>query len=282
MEMRKMPKLVSRPAHTNLVVSRLRTDGQEGTGREEQPSVSRSQASSKATATRAEGIAATLAPAIGAGEGCRILVFGRTRWGKSTFARHLINAAIESGVCGTALIHDVKYPDHAQYVGEEVSSITQIGQAVQRGSVVVLRPPCPAREAAHAAVVLSLSGERTLLLVDETRRALGGQQIWCDTKNDDGSQGPRSFEWLCLEGGGVGASLVLLVQRPRQLPGDAVDSAQVNVVFGLGGRSLAYLVSAGTVPPEASETIKALPPGAFCLFSDDESWNRQIYYSPES
>jgi hypothetical protein len=184
-------------------------------------------------------------------------------------------------VAETALIHDVKYPDHAQFSGQEVTAVTQIGSAMQAGSVVVLRPPVSAMEAAHVAKLLAEYREPTLLLVDETRRALGGSQIWCDGKNSDGSQGPKSFEWLCLEGGGLGASLVLLVQRPRQLPGDAVDSAQVHVVFGLGGRSLAYLVAAGTVPPEAAATVRALKPGAFCLFTDDEEWSGITYYSPE-
>jgi hypothetical protein len=118
-------------------------------------------------------------------------------------------------------------------------------------------------------------------LVDETRRALAGQQRWIDAGGPDGPQaGPRNLEWILLEGGGVRASLVLLVQRPRQLPGDAVDSAQVSVCFGLGGRSLSYLVDAGTVPREASDTIKRLQPGAFCLFADDEEWDGRVYYSP--
>lgn len=276
-----LSRLVSRKSDAHASVPELRPESTPGTGRAKQSGLPGPKEGRASTATRADGIAAALAPAIAAGEGARILIYGRTRWGKSTFARHLVRAAIENSVASTVLIHDVKYPDHAQYPGRELTSIRQIGAALQSESVIVLRPPCPAREAAHAAVVLSEAGERTLLLIDETRRALGGSQIWCDGKNEDGSQGPRSFEWLCLEGGGVGASLVLLVQRPRQLPGDAVDSAQVHVVFGLGGRSLAYLVSAGTVPPEAAATVRALKPGAFCLFTDDEEWSGITYYSPE-
>lgn len=279
-----MPRLVSREAATTAPLPGLRAEGTVGTGCDQfaglqGPKASR--APSGKTGSRADGIAAALAPAIASAEGCRILVYGRTRWGKSAFARHLVMAVLDSHVAETVLVHDVKYPDDAQFVGENVTAITQIGEAMQRGSVVVLRPPVSAMEAAHAARLLSECREPILLLIDETRRALGGSQIWCDGKNPDGTQGPRSFEWLCLEGGGLGASLVLLVQRPRQLPGDAVDSAQVHVVFGLGGRSLAYLVAAGTVPPEAAATVRALKPGAFCLFTDDEEWNGITYYSPE-
>ena len=221
-----LPRLASGKSNAHPTVPGLRPESPTGTGRAKLPSVPGPQEGRASTATRAEGIAAALAPAIAAGEGCRVLIYGRTRWGKSTFARHLVRAAVENAVASTVLIHDVKYPDHAQYEGRELTGITQIGAALQAESVLILRPPCPAREAAHAAVVLSESGERTMLLVDETRRALGGSQIWCDGKNEDGSQGPRSFEWLCLEGGGVGASLVLLVQRPRQLPGDASGDAR--------------------------------------------------------
>lgn len=279
-----LPRLVSRKAHTERSMSRLRTDSSEGTGCEELESVPTEKETRAALAraeTREAGIKAALAPAVAAGEGARVLVYGRTRWGKSAFARHLVKAALNSGVAGTVLIHDPKFPDHAQYEGIAVSELSFVGVAVQAGSVVVCRPPMSAADAAHASRLLSESGERTLLLCDETRRALGGSQIWCDGKNADGTPGPRSFEWICLEGGGLGASLVLLVQRPRQLPGDAVDSAQTHVVFGLGGRSLTYLVTAGTVPPEAKETIRRLPPGAFCVFGDDDDWDGRTYYSPE-
>ena len=282
--MRKMQTMVSRKTDSPAPLPGLRAESTTGTGRGELEGIQGPQASrapAGKTGTRADGIAAALAPAIASAEGCRILVYGRTRWGKSAFARHLVTAVLDSRVAETVLIHDVKYPDHAQFTGEEATAITQIGEAMQRGSVVVLRPPVSAMEAAHVARILSEYREPTLLLVDETRRALGGSQIWCDGKNPDGSQGPKSFEWLCLEGGGLGASLVLLVQRPRQLPGDAVDSAQVHVVFGLGGRSLSYLVAAGTVPPEAAATVRALKPGAFCLFTDDEEWSGITYYSPE-
>lgn len=234
------------------------------------------------TASRDAGIRAILAPAIASGEGCRVLLYGRTRYGKSTFARHLVDAALDARVADTALIHDVKYPDKQQYEGQAVSSITEIGVALKGSSIVVCRPPFPAEDAATAVRLLAEAGERSLLLIDETRRALSGQQRWIDVDGPDGvGRGPKNFEWLSLEGGGVGGSVILLVQRPRQLPGDATDSAQVHVCFGVGGKSLAYLVAAGTVPSEAADTVKRLAPGAFCIFADDEDWNQQIYYSPE-
>jgi hypothetical protein len=256
--------------------------------RGEQPTLqgSETRGATVATGTRDEGIAKILAPALATGEGARILIYGRTRWGKSTFACDAIAAAVEAGVADVALIHDPKYPDRSQYPGPRgdpwpaVSDPAQLGPAIKTAPIVVLRPPFSASDAAKVARALSEVGIRALLCMDETRRALGGQQVWADAKAEDGSPGAKSFEWLSLEGGGVGASLVLLVQRPRQLPGDATDSAQVHVVFGLGGRSLSYLVDQGTVPRDAADTVRRLQPGAFVVLADDEEWDRTVYYSP--
>jgi hypothetical protein len=281
-EVRKMPKVVFRPQIKNRALSDMQRQTPSGEGRGEQSTLQRETSGSGKTGTRAEGIAACLAPAIAAKEGARIVIYGRTRWGKSCFARHLLEAARTEGVASTILISDPKYPDRPQYEGTLVHSPQGIGPALTSGAeTLVLRPGVSVAEAAAAGRLLAESGEPCLLLVDETRRALAGQQRWIDAGGPDGPQaGPKNLEWILLEGGGVRASLVLLVQRPRQLPGDAVDSAQVHVCFGLGGRSLAYLVDAGTVPKEAAETIKRLQPGAFCLFADDEEWDGKTYYSP--
>lgn len=263
---------------------RLCGDASAENERKIQPSLSREKARGEDVrqATRAAGIAICLRPAKETHEGARILVYGRTRWGKSRFAAYLAQAARAEGIAETVLISDVKYPDHAQYEGTEIRSRDSIGPALAQGrETLVLRSGVSPDDGAAACRLLAESGEPCLLLVDETRRALGGQQRWSDAAGPDGPQsGPKNFEWILLEGGGVRASLVLLVQRPRQLPGDAVDSAQMHVCFGLGGRSLTYLVDAGTVPPEAAGTIRRLQPGAFCLFADDEDWDRTVYYSP--
>lgn len=278
-----MPRLVSRSAPAERSLSPVLGKAPEGERRGKLPPLPREEGGGEAVAgTRAEGIALVLAPAKAAREGCRILIYGRTRWGKSCFARHLVDAARAEGIASTVLISDPKYPDRAQYEGTLVHSPQGIGPAFTQGAeTLVLRPGVSVADGALACRLLAESGEPCLLLVDETRRALAGQQRWIDAGGPDGPQaGPKNLEWICLEGGGVRASLVLLVQRPRQLPGDAVDSAQIHVCFGLGGRSLSYLVDAGTVPREAAETIKRLQPGAFVVLSDDEEWDRKVYYSP--
>jgi hypothetical protein len=281
LEMPTLPRLDSRKlAGKVAALPKVRGTMAPTEGRAEQSSLS-GPATGRA-ASREQGIAKILSPAVDAGEGARILIYGRTRSGKSTFAVDLCEAMLAAHVARTVLVHDVKYPDRSQYTGRLVNLIQRVGPAVrEEADTLILRPPFTAADAANCARAISEAGEPTALLVDETRRALGGSQKWIDADGPEGpGRGPRNFEWLCLEGGGVGASLVLLVQRPRQVPGDAVDSAQVSVVFGLGGRSLAYLIDAGTVPRDAGDTIRRLQPGAFCVFADDDDWDRVVYYSP--
>jgi hypothetical protein len=233
--------------------------------------------------SRAAGIAKILAPALGAREGARILIYGRTRWGKTAFAVDLLDAMVASDIASTILVHDPKYPDRQQYEGEPVRSDSELAGALGSSRIVVFRPPMPASSVAANARLLVEGGEPTAILIDETRRALGGFQKWGDADGEDGpNKGPKNFEWLLLEGGGLRASVVLLVQRPKQLPGDASDSAQCHVVFGLGGGSLRYLTKAGIVPDEARETVKQLTPGQFVVFSDDDEWDGIVYYSPLS
>lgn len=236
------------------------------------------------TRSREDGIAKILGPAEESREGARIAIFGRTRYGKSSFAVHLLDAMVARDIARTVIIHDVKYPDRQQYNGTPANSKDELRVALQTSSVVVCRPNGGGFPAADAAAVtrecVEQTGEPTVLLIDETRRALGLNQRFCDNTLPDGKPGPKNFEWLCLEAGGLRGSLVMLVQIPRQLPIDILDSAQYKVVFGVGGGSLDFLIDKRIVAREAAETVMSLPKGAFCIFTDDENWDREIYYSP--
>ena len=236
---------------------------------------------SVARSSREAGIAKLLEPAATAHEGARLNIFGRTRMGKSAFARSLLDEMFVRGICQTAIIHDPKYPTHQQYPGRAVQDQAEMRAALMESSVVVCRDRFPASATAETARALVQDmGEPTVLLIDETRRVLGRNQAFIDDQAK-GGPGPKNFEWLLLEGGGLRASLVLLVQIPKRSPGEAMDSAQFSVVFGVGGRSLNYLVNtAEIVPIEARDVVKALQPGEFCIFSDDNDWDRTIYYSP--
>jgi hypothetical protein len=189
-------------------------------------------------------------------------------------------------IARTVVIHDVKYPDRQQYQGVAVYDKEQARQALLTSAIIVCRPsaslfPFPAADAAALTrECIEKTGEPTALLIDETRRALGANQRFVDNTLPDGKPGAKNFEWLCLEAGGLRGSLVMLVQIPRQLPIDILDSAEFKVVFGVGGGSLDYLIDKRIVAREAADTVKALQKGAYCIFSDDEDWDREIYYSP--
>ncbi len=233
--------------------------------------------------TREEGIAKILEPAAASGEGARLMFFGRTRMGKTALALSVLDAMAAKGIAQTFIVHDVKFPLIQQYPGTAVHTEQELEAAVAKSSMLVCRPPFPAALAAqHARKLIEESGEKTCLLIDETRRALGKNQAFVDDQAPAGKgPGPKNFEWLLLESGGLGGSLVLLVQIPKRTPGEALDSSQYSVVLGTGGRSLRYLnTTAEIVPDEAVETVKALLPGEFCIFNDDTEWDRTIYYSP--
>lgn len=260
------------------------------TGRKKQPSLPRQEENGGAMptaknstlkGTREDGLLAALKPAIDSGEGCRILIYGRTRYGKSTLAVQLVETSIAHGVADAVCIHDVKYPDRAQYKGAQVSALDQIGPVLSDEPIVVLRSPLTAADGAQAVRALTESGIPAMLLVDENRRAITSDRRWLDQDGPGGpGRGPKNLEWLQLEGGGARASVVLLVQLSRQVPLDGTDSAQVRIVMGLGGGSLNYLVDRRIVPLDAVNTVEGLPPGAFCVFSDEYSWDRRVYYSP--
>lgn len=236
------------------------------------------------TRSREEGIAKILSIAQESREGTRVAIFGRTRYGKSSFAVHLLDAMVARDIARSVIIHDVKYPDRQQYNGTPAHDKEELRRALLTSSVVVCRPGLagfPAGDAAEVTrEVVTQVGEPAVLLIDESRRALGANQRFCDNSLPDGKPGPKNFEWLCLEAGGLRGSLVMLVQIPRQLPIDILDSAEFKVVFGTGGGSLDYLIDKRIVSRDAADTVKALPKGAFCLFSDNEDWDREVYYSP--
>jgi hypothetical protein len=233
--------------------------------------------------TREEGIAKILEPAAASGEGSRLMLFGRTRMGKTKLAISILDEMLARGIAQTVIIHDPKYPTVQQYPGAPVRTEIEMREALLTSSVVVCRPPFSAASAAeHARRLIEQCGEATAILVDETRRALGKNQAFIDDQGPDGKgPGPKNFEWMLLEAGGLRGSVVLLVQIPKRSPGEALDSAQFSVVLGVGGRSLNYLTdTAKIVPLDAVDTVKALQPGEFCVFNDDSDWDRTIYYSP--
>ena len=213
----------------------------------------------------------------GGREGLRVVIVGASRKGKTTLAVLLVRALQTEGIARTILIHDCKYPDRVQYEGRAVTSLPELRRVYldERPSVIVCRPGVSVEDAAaFVKDVTTLRGESCLLLVDEITPALRvnvdtGEpvsQVWC---------GPSPL-WICLQGGGLGASLVVLAQLPKTVPGSLLDNA-VFVFFGLGGRSLAYSIYLSLLPREMASVVKALAPGQFVILWPDRDWSGVVY-----
>jgi hypothetical protein len=208
----------------------------------------------------------------------RVVIVGASQKGKTTFARKLCSKLAADGVL---VIHDHKFPDHAQYSGVEVFDQQQLRDAVMDADgrvipgVVVCRPGVTAEDAATVVRDLAECGERATLLIDEPVPALKVnpdtgepmERVW---------MGPN-LTWLCLQGGGLGASIVLLCPLPRVLPASMIDSATAIVFFRTGGRSLTYSKDYRMLPPEAMPVVSKLAVGQCAMFWAEEDWDGRTF-----
>ena len=234
--------------------------------------------------THGDALGAILADPKASGEGTRIITLAATRKGKTAFNRKLVRSLLDWAVAERALIHDLKFPGRAQYIGVTVESAEHLRAsfALHRSLVAIQHPEEPSQITAEELATLAReatdAGIKTLCVFDEGDFAL--------KKNDEGEpiervwQGPN-LAWLQLQGGAAGASTLCSFQMLRKAPSSCVDSACVFVVGCLGGRSLAYVRDLRIIPPEALETVTTLAPGEFCLFFADREWDHAVYYSPE-
>jgi hypothetical protein len=207
----------------------------------------------------------------------RVLVDGASQNGKTTFARALCERLAMGD--GVLVVHDLKFPDRPQYPYPCVSSVGELRRALIRGEpAVTCRPGVAADDAALAVRQCAEAGFSATLLLDEVQPALRVQaqtgevveRVWAG----------QNLTWLCLQGGGLGGSLVQLCQVPKMVPGSLLDNLTAVVVFGTGGRSLGYAADLGLVPKDAIDVVRVLAVGECCVFLPDRDWNRVVYYSP--
>jgi hypothetical protein len=214
------------------------------------------------------------------GEGKRILVFGGTRQGKTTFTRKVVFAMLEQGLASYILIHDWKYPQRAQYEGPQATTVDKARELIANGNrVIVCRPPMSVEDTALVVRDLVESEIPAVMMIDETIPALKVNEDNYEPINRSWV-GPTPI-WLLLQGGGLGATVVMLNNLPLQVPTSMTDSSSGFVVFNLGGRSLNSLIDLRVVPREAAENvIPKLQPGECCVFLLDQAWDR-VVYGPE-
>jgi hypothetical protein len=204
----------------------------------------------------------------------RVLIVGASQRGKTTFAKKFCGVLTGGG---SLVVFDQKFPDLVQYQGRTVCAVEELREALLESvPSIVCRAPLGAEDAAAAVKDVAECGERVTLLIDEVSPALKVnsstgepvERVWA---------GP-SLTWMCLQGGGLGASLVQLCQMPRMVPGSLVDNATAYVFFGTGGRSLSYSVDdLRVLPREAAAVVSGLAVGECCVFFPDRDWNRTVY-----
>jgi len=216
------------------------------------------------------------------GEGQRLCFIGASRKGKTAFAIKLARAMQAEGLAKSIIIVDHKWADKQQYEGTAVTSLAQLRQAYIAGSpTIVCRPGCSVEDAASLVKDAALmKRERCVLIIDEMMPALRVNEDTGEVQDQIWS-GPSPL-WICLQGGGLGASIIQLVQLPKQVPTSLLDQAQAFVVFACGGRTRRYALRLELFERDVALAAKTYQPGELALMWTDQDWDGVTYYSPEA
>jgi hypothetical protein len=227
--------------------------------------------------TQGQALAALTADA--GDEGKRIVVFGASRKGKTTFVRELASDFLAHGIAERLIVHDQKFLAGTQYKiqGDPAlaTSSAELQHQFLRSPIIIAKAPVDAEDCARLIREgAETAGIRSCLILDEGAYAL--------KHNDEGEPIRQTWEgpnltWLQLQGGAGGSSSISLWQMPVHCPSSALDNASAFVAFGLGGRSLAYTRDLRIIPADAVDVVTCLGVGQLCLFWPDREWDRTIY-----
>ena len=215
------------------------------------------------------------------GEGGRIIPLGASGKGKTYFGVRLVKELQRRRLCSTAVILDLKDPERPQYEGKLVHSLVEAQHAFAEDSpppFLVCRPGVTAQDAASLVQDAAECGEHCAFFADELTPCLRVNEDTLEPQKQIFA-GP-SLVWLQLQGRGLGASSIILVQLPSHVPSSALDNATAYPCFGMGGRSLAYSLDLRIVPKEAAGVVAKLERGQLCVFFPDREWDG-IVYGPE-
>ena len=211
------------------------------------------------------------------GWGFRVCLLGRSGSGKTHFEKALITYALEVEAADIALVYDHKDP-RPSFVGEVRRDVddfldrplTSSGQAPR---VVVFHDEAAGDpdQVAKLAMTLASSGSPTLFVNDEVfpdSVSEGGQKF------QNGATSPQPI--LLRTGRSRAASGAWGTQMPQEMPTAIMDLCETQVVFGLQGRGLDYLVRERRIPPEAGNVVRNLQRGE-CILICEGAWDGTIY-----
>ena len=209
-------------------------------------------------------------------EGGRYLIIGASGKGKTHLAIKLVRELVRRNLCKTTVVLDLKDPERPQYEGAITHSVDE--------ARVILAEESPEFLICRAGI----NGEEAATLVKDSAEARTKMYFFGDEltpllkAKDDGEPIAQSFlgpslVWLQLQGRGLGAGSVILVNLVKNVPGSALDNCTAYIVFGTGGRSLNSLIDYSIIPRHAIPIVSKLPRGECGVFFTEEDWNGVIY-----
>lgn len=213
-------------------------------------------------------------PARALGWGFRVCLLGRSGSGKTFFEKQLIAYALEVGAADIALVYDHKDPrpsfdgavrrDVAAFAADPYSADGTVPH------VVVFHEDAPGEPDSIAELAMSL-GLPTLFVNDEVfpdSVTEGGQKF------RNGATSPQPI--LLRTGRSRAASGAWGTQMPQEMPTAIMDLCETQVVFGLQGRGLEYLVRERRIPAEAGDVVRNLQCGQ-CILIREGAWDGTVY-----
>jgi hypothetical protein len=209
------------------------------------------------------------------GWGFRCCLLGRSGSGKTHFEKTLISYALEVGAADIAFVYDHKdpRPSFAGLVRRDVAAfiddpLAPDGAEVPR--VVVFHEDGPGDPDTVADLTMSI-GVPALFVNDEVfpdSVTEGGQKF------RNGATSPQPI--LLRTGRSRTASGAWGTQMPQEMPTAIMDLCETQVVFGLQGRGLDYLVRERRIPAEAGDVVRNLRRGE-CILICEGAWDGTIY-----
>lgn len=210
-----------------------------------------------------------------AGWGFRVCCLGRSGSGKTFFEKGLIAYALQVGAADIAFVYDHKdpSPSFAGTVRRDVAAFIDNpadADATTIPRVVVFHEDGPGEPDTVADLAMTL-GVPALFVNDE---------VFPDSVTDGGQKfrnGATSPQPILLR---TGRSRVVSgvwgTQMPQEMPTAIMDLCETQVVFGLQGRGLDYLVRERRIPAEAGDVVRNLQRGE-CILIVEGAWDGMIY-----
>jgi len=207
-------------------------------------------------------------------EGLRLLVLGDSRQGKSTFMNFL-NSMLTAHVAAV-FVHDAKYQVPQYRYDFKVRNLDEL--TPEHGGVIEVfdRPMTTTpNDIADLVCALGLQKTMTVCEVDEVMSVVGD-----NSRAFAGGESSR-LAFLYKQGGGMGASVVVLAQLPQNVPVTILTLSQFVVIHRLSSKALAYCEKDCDLSDDAMTVAASLEPGQFIIHErGGDPWDRTIYTTP--